>query len=104
MLWFTVWAVLVVGTLVGGFFLVRRVWRSGRSLLGELECAAEALSRREERAEELATVSKPAPVDLLDPEPARARLTEARGATQRRRARRAERHLAVYRGWQALSR
>src|SRR5659263_373365 len=37
MLWFTVWSVLVVGTLVGAFFLGRSLYRAARDLLAELE-------------------------------------------------------------------
>jgi hypothetical protein len=104
-LWFTVWSLLVIGTLAGAFFLLRGVYRSAKALLVELERLTDALDRIAERSEALATsVTTPAPVDLLDPEPARARLAEARLATLRRRARRADRHAEVYARWQAFAR
>lgn len=105
MLWFTVWALLVLGTLAGGFFLGRRVYRAAMGLLAELERAAGVFDDLAERSEQLAAaVTRPAPVDLLDPEPARARLAEARLATLRRRARKADRHAATYERWRSFVR
>lgn len=103
MLWFTVWTLLIVGSLVGAFFLLRSVYRSGRALLAELERAADLLTRLAERSSELAGTS-PAPVELMDPGPARARLDQARLARLRRRARRMQRHQVAYRRWQAFTR
>jgi len=104
-LWFTVWSVLVVGTLVGAFFLGRSLYRAARDLLAELERLTDALDTLAERSEALAaSATTPAPVDLMDPEPVRARLVEARLARLRRRARKADRHAETYRSWQALSR
>ena len=108
MLWFIVWTVLVVGALVGAFFLLRHVYRQGRDLLHELERAADVLAQVTDRAEELAAaaaaLNPPAPVDLGDPAPARARRHEALLATARRRAARAERHERTYARWRAFSR
>ena len=105
MLWFTVWSVLVVGTLLGAFFLGRSVYRAARDLLAELERVTEALDRIAVRSEALAAASTaPAPVDLMDPAPARARLAQARLATFRRRERRADRHARTYRGWRSFVR
>lgn len=105
MLWFTVWTVLVVGTLVGAFLLGRDLWRKARALLVELERASEVMTRLADRAAELAErppAHPVAPVDLTDPSAARARL--AREATARRREARAARHAAVYARWRAFSR
>lgn len=108
MLWFTVWTLLVVGTLVGAFFLLRRLYRSGRALVHELERASEVLGEVADRAEELAEAAARAhpvaPVDLEDPEPARQRLAVAHEARDRRRARRARRHEEVYARWRSFSR
>lgn len=105
MLWFTVWSLLVIGTLVGAFFLVREVYRSAKAFLVELERLTDVLDRIAERSEALtATATTPAPVDLLDPEPARARLADARLATLRRRARKADRHAETYHRWQSFTR
>lgn len=108
MLWFTVWTVLVVGTLVGALFLLRRLYRSGRDLLRELDRAAQVLGEVAERSEELARLATEraplAPVDLTDPGPARERRVAAAVATARRRAARAERHEQTRRRWRSLSR
>lgn len=107
MLWFSVWALLVLGTLTGAFFLLRNVYRSARALLAEIERATEVLERLTERVEELSvegTGAAPAPVDLLDPEPARARLADARARRMLRRVRRSERHEAAFRRWEAITR
>ena len=94
MLWFTVWTVLVLGTLAGAFFLLRDLYRKGKALTVEFGRASAVLAEVGERAEVLAatTGTTPAPVDLADPEPARARRALAREATLARQARRTERH------------
>ena len=107
MLWFSVWAVLVLGTGVGGFFLLRRLYRSARALLEELERAADTLTVLAERTEELSLAgvgAEPAPVDLVDPEPARDRLARAREVRLLRRIRRSDRHAATFRRWEAFTR
>ncbi|WP_250448294.1 hypothetical protein, partial [Actinotalea sp. C106] len=85
MLWFLVWTALVLGSLVGAFFLLRHVYRSGRALLVEIERAGEVMGAVAERAEELerlALALHPVqPVELSDPEPARARRAAAKLAT-----------------------
>lgn len=107
MLWLSVWALLVLGTLTGAFFLLRSVHRKARALLDEVERATEVLARLAERVEELSAEgvgAAPAPVDLLDPEPARARLADARARQMLRRVRRSERHEAAFRRWESFSR
>lgn len=104
MLWFSVWFVLVVGTLLGAFLLGRRLWRSGRDLLHELEKASELLARLETLQEE-AQRRFPAPVPptpSLDPGlEARARFSavvqEHRQAVAHRRSRRLARAMAHWR-------
>lgn len=102
MLWFTVWLVLVMLTLGGAALLGRRLWRSGKALLAEVERAAVVGERLDELQAELAR-TYPAPVPPrpdLDAGPAEkaqframrhAHVTAVRG---RRRARlaRAARH------------
>ncbi|HWS56983.1 MAG TPA: hypothetical protein VN257_00460 [Actinotalea sp.] len=108
MLWFSVWTLLVVGSLVGGFFLLRHVYRSGKALLVELEQASEVLTRLTEQVEALSEAAAqrnpPAPVDLTDPGPARLRRLEGARAAERRRLARLGRREATYRRWLALSR
>ena len=103
---FSVWTVLVVGTLVGAFFLLRDLYRKGKALVHELGRASDLLADVADRAEELAatTTTSPAPVDLTDPEPARARRAASQEASRARQARRAERHEAAHRRWAAFSR
>ncbi len=106
MLWFAVWFLLVTGSLVGGFFLVRHVYRSGRALLAALEELSGVLERLDARVAALADTvgTTPAPVELEDPEPARARTAAARARTAARRRRRTERHEEAYRRWWAFVR
>ncbi|EYR63239.1 hypothetical protein N866_01850 [Actinotalea ferrariae CF5-4] len=106
MLWFTVWTLLVLGTLVGAFFLGRDLYRKGRRLLAELERAGEVFGevadRGEARAAEL-VLTTPAAVDLTDREPARARRALAAQGTARRRAARQARHDAAYARWRSFT-
>ncbi len=106
MVWFGVWSVLVVGSLVGGFFLLRHVYRSAKALLAALEELSEALGRLDEQVAALgaAVGSTPAAVELEDDGPARARVLAARQARVARRLRVAERREATYRRWWAFVR
>ncbi len=106
MVWFIVWSVLVVGALVGGFFLLRHVYRSAKALLGALEELSDVLDRLDQQVAALgATVgTTPAPVELADDGPARARVLAARRVRVARSVRRAERHEATYRRWWAFVR
>ena len=107
MLWFIVWTVLVVGTLVGAFFLLRSLYRSARALIAEGGHAGEVLGKAADRAAELEAAQSawtPPPVVLDDPEPARARRVLTAAATARRRAARRARPEASYERWRAFSR
>lgn len=108
MLWFTVWTVLVVGALVGAFFLLRHLYRQGRALAVEAGRSADVLAAAAERATQLAAAAQqewaPQPVVLDDPGPARTRRAALHEVRLRRRAERRARHEATYRRWQALSR
>lgn len=105
MLWFAVWTVLVIGTLAGAFFLLRDLYRKGKALVLELERAADVLDAVADRAAELqAGATQPAPVELLDPEPARLRMAERRLRLLARRLRRQHRHASAYARWQSFAR
>lgn len=107
MLWFIVWTVLVVGALVGAFFLLRSVYRSARELVAEVGRAGAALAESTDRAAELADAQAawtPSPVILDDPEPARARRATTAQASARRRAARRARYEATYERWRSFSR
>ena len=105
MLWFTVWTVLVVGSLVGAFFLLRHLYRSGKALVLEVGRAMAAVA---DRTAELTAAAEaravPALVELSDPEPARRRRAETLAVKARRHEARAVRHEETYRRWRALSR
>lgn len=106
MLWLAVWSVLVVGTLVGAFFLGRDLWRKGLALAREAELAAALVDRWGERVAELEAAgpaSTPRVVDLSDTAGPAQRRAEGRLAAVRRRAARDERRAAAYRRWRALT-
>lgn len=107
MLWFAVWTVLVVGTLVGAFFLGRDLWHKGAALLSELGRAADALGRLGDATAQPAGADSWPPIraQLFDDRAAlRARLDELRGERRERAQRRAERHVATFARWRAYSR
>ena len=108
MLWFTVWTVLVVGSLVGAFFLLRHLYRSGKALALEIGHASDAMAEVADRTAELTAAAEaravPALVELSDPEPARGRRAETLAVKARRHEARAVRHEETYRRWRALSR
>jgi hypothetical protein len=105
-LWFTVWTVLVVGTLVGAFFLGRRLWRSGLALGRELARAGQAWEQLAARLAELQALAAENRVDtgptvLAERGPLverRAALREERAA---RRAERERRHWRTRQSWRA---
>lgn len=105
MLWFSVWAVLVLATLVGAFRLARSLYRSGRALLAEIARAGEVLGQVADRADRRAgaAVTVPAPVSLTDPEAARERRAAAVALRDKRRARQAATHAAVQQRWRSFS-
>ncbi len=104
MLWFLLWTFLVLGTCVGAFFLGRDLFRKARGLAHELERVADLTAAMAEAAEARVVVTEPAPVSLLDPEPARLRMAEARLRRLARRLRREERHTHAYERWQSFAR
>lgn len=95
------WSVLIVGTLVGAFFLFRDLYRRGKRLLAELERATEVFEALDPDRE--VPVTTPVPVDF-DLAVARARRAEAAEVTARRRARREERRRATRERWRELFR
>jgi len=107
MLWFSVWTVLVLATLGGGFLLGRDLWRKGKALLAEVGRAGEVASAFAARTEELTAAAETEPVthDLLtDREIALARRNELRAQRAVRREMRRLRHEQTVRGWRAYSR
>jgi hypothetical protein len=106
-LWFTVWAVLVVGTLVGAFFLGRDLWRKATALFAELGRAADVFARLGDASARLGEADRTPPIRpqlFADRQPLRARVEELRRERGQRAERRTERHLATYARWRAYSR
>lgn len=106
MLWFSVWTVLVVATLVGAFFLGRRLWRSGLALARELGRAADVADQLAKRVDELRAAAEAnradtGPTLLADPGEMYDRYAELRVAAAGRRVARAYRRQATRRAWKA---
>jgi hypothetical protein len=111
MVWFLLWSVLVLGTLVGAFFLARDLWRRARALVTELERAAEVLGelaettgRIAEQAREAERAASAVTELLPDRERARSRWEELRAQAAERRERRHERDEATRERWRSYSR
>lgn len=107
MLWFWVWTLLIIGTLVGAFFLGRHVFRSGKALLAEVGRAGEQLGALGQRVSEL-EASAPQhpvrPVDLADRTAARRGWDEVGEVRAERRRRRRLRYRRTYERWRSFSR
>ncbi|MDC7122709.1 hypothetical protein OMK64_14320 [Cellulomonas fimi] len=106
MLWFTVWTVLVVGTLAGAFVLGRRLWRSGLALGRELARAGQTWEQLSDRLAELQALAAENRVDtgptVLAPRgPLRERRAVLREERHARRADRAEKHARTRQSWRA---
>jgi len=103
-MWWLIWSVLVVGTLVGAFFLLRGLWRTAMTFLRALSEAGEvfgAASARIAEAVELAQADAPdtSPVIFEDPVVLRQRVTDLRLRKAVRAAARHERRMTTARGW-----
>ena len=106
MVWVVVWSVLVVGTLVGAFFLGRDLWRRFRALVAELREASEVLGQLAEQAQEAERAARAAREAALlpDPDEARDRWAVLREQARERRDRRRERDRRTREGWRAYTR
>ena len=105
--WVVVWPVLVVGTLVGAFFLGRDLWRRGVRLGHAVSGASDAVTRLSAHADELADAARDAhpvpPVALVrDTEGLRADLAAARAARDRRLDERHARYRQVMARWRDI--
>ncbi|WP_156250566.1 hypothetical protein [Pseudactinotalea terrae] len=103
MIWFVVWAVLVLGTLAGALLLGLRLWRQGKALLAQLSQTGEVMDQLQARIEELEAARGPEPTltpSLLATEEQRAHWRAVRQANRdTRAARRAVRRGLTYRRW-----
>lgn len=103
-MWFAVWSVLVVATLVGAALLGRDLWRKARRLgaelsraSAELDAANARISRAVAEAEAAAPEIRPTMFD--DPTELHERVADLRLARAERAEARRERHRAVARSW-----
>lgn len=111
MIWVIVWVVLVAGTLVGAWFLVRDLWRKAKELIAELTRAAEVLGELADTTGRLAEDAREAEraaqaaADLL-PDPGEARRTWHRRRQEgaARRAARRMRDEQTRRRWRQITR
>ena len=101
--WVVVWPVLVVGTLVGAFFLGRDLWRRGVRLGHAVSGASDAVTRLSAHADELADAAPVPPVALVrNKEELRADLAAARAARDRRLDERHARYRQVMARWRDI--
>src|SRR5450756_461941 len=99
MLWFTVWSVLVVGALVVGYWLWRRLYRSVKTTMVEVNRGSELVAAVADRIDTLRSTAEPfVPRAGLshDPVEARAHLAALRKDRARRSARRRQAHGTTY--------
>jgi hypothetical protein len=105
--WIVVWPVLVLGALVGAFFLGRDLWRRVRRFGHAAAAASAAGARSSARADELAAeVSARHPVPavalLRDPGEIRTDVAAARAVHDRRVEARRARHRIVWTRWREV--
>lgn len=111
MIWWLLWTVLVLGTLVGAFFLGRDLWRKGRALVAELDHAAQvmgeladATGRLAEQAREAERAALAAAEALPSKESARAQWRANQARREGRREERRVRDAATRERWRDMSR
>lgn len=104
MLWGTVWTLLVVGTLVGAFYLGRDVLRRGGRLLAALEEAGLVLEELDAKVTELDATRAAAEPYATDKASALARLAELRAIREDRAEVRHARRQATILSWRELTR
>ena len=107
-MWFTIWSVLVVGTLVGAFFLGRDLWRKAMALLAQVSESSMVLDRFARRTDELtaaASAAQPstAPTLFDDPVVLHERVEELRAQRAGRRAARRTRNEVTWDRWRRFN-
>jgi len=103
-MWGWIWAGLVVGALVGAFFLGRHLWRAGMRTLREASRAGEVLGSAAERisaavAQAEAQRADTSPTLFDDPVVVRARVAGRRRLKAERAAARRGRQADTWRRW-----
>jgi hypothetical protein len=107
-MWGWIWAGLVVGTLVGAFFLGRRLWRAGVRTMREASRAGELLGSAADRVSAAVAEAEAHRVDTSptlfdDPVLLRERVAERRRLKAERAAVRRDRQAATWRRWDSES-
>lgn len=107
-MWFWVWTLLVVGTLVGAFFLARRLWRSVKGLGRELSRASQVAADLSARADELSRALEDAqpstaPTLFDDPVVLQERVDLLRAERAERRVLRRRRDEQVWSRWRRFN-
>jgi hypothetical protein len=107
-MWFIVWSVLVVGTLVGAFFLGRDLWRSAKALFAQMAESAQVMDRFAQRTDELsaqvaAAQPSTAPTLFDDPVVLHERVQVLRAERAERRGRRRARNAATWDRWRRFN-
>jgi hypothetical protein len=107
-MWFWVWTLLVVGTLVGAFFLARRLWRSVKGLGRELSRASRVAADMSARADELSRAVEEAqpstaPTLFDDPVVLQERVDLLRAERAERRVQRRRRDEQVWSRWRRFN-
>ena len=107
-MWFWVWTLLVVGTLVGAFFLARRLWRSVKGLGRELSRASQVAADLSARADELSRALEEAqpstaPTLFDDPVVLQERVDLLRAERAERRVERRRRDEQVWSRWRRFN-
>ncbi|MFJ2519579.1 hypothetical protein ACIOWF_11470 [Cellulosimicrobium cellulans] len=107
-MWFWVWTLLVVGTLVGAFFLARRLWRSVKGLGRELSRASQVAADLSARADELSRALEEAqpstaPTLFDDPVVLQERVDLLRAERAKRRVLRRRRDEQVWSRWRRFN-
>jgi hypothetical protein len=107
-MWFWIWTALVVGTLVGAFFLARHLWRSVKGLGRELSHASQVAGEMSARADELSrrladAQPSTAPTLFDDPVELRVRVDELRERRAERREERRRRGEQVWSRWRRFN-
>jgi hypothetical protein len=102
-IWFSVWATLVVATLVGAALLGLSLWRKGKALLAQLQETNQVMEQLQSKIEALEAAreaAQGAPAPLLDLGFERDRWRTVRVANRgTRRARRDRRREQAYSRW-----
>lgn len=107
-MWFWVWTLLVVGTIVGAFFLARRLWRSVKGLGRELSRASQVAADMSARADELSRALEEAqpstaPTLFDDPVVLQERVDLLRAERAERRVERRRRDEQVWSRWRRFN-